>query len=73
MMEKRNAYRVLVGKPEGRRPLADLTGNARIILKWILINMTEGCGVHLPYESDQWQALLDTVLNFLLSKMRGIP
>jgi hypothetical protein len=29
---KRNAYRLLVGKPEGRRPL----GRRWIILRWIL-------------------------------------
>ena len=28
-------YRVLVGKPEGRRPLGDLGVDGRIILKWI--------------------------------------
>jgi hypothetical protein len=35
MGKKRNAYRILVGKPEGKRPL----GRPRcwwIILKWIL-------------------------------------
>jgi hypothetical protein len=31
MMERRDAYRVLMGKPGGRRPL----GRPRIILKWI--------------------------------------
>jgi hypothetical protein len=34
-MEKGNAHRVLVGKPEGRRPLENLTAEARIILKCI--------------------------------------
>jgi hypothetical protein len=36
MREKRNAYRLLVGKPEGKRPL----GRPRrewIILRWILV------------------------------------
>jgi len=34
--EKRNAYRVLVGKPEGKRLLEDLGIVGYIILKWIL-------------------------------------
>jgi hypothetical protein len=32
MGEKRTAYRILVGKPEGKRPL----GSGWTILKWIL-------------------------------------
>jgi hypothetical protein len=35
MGEKRNAYGVLVGKPERKRP-QDLDINAAIILKWNL-------------------------------------
>jgi hypothetical protein len=31
--ERRCAYRVLVGKPKGRRPLEDLGIDGRIILK----------------------------------------
>jgi hypothetical protein len=31
MMERKGLYRILVGKPEGKRPL----GRPRIILKWI--------------------------------------
>jgi hypothetical protein len=34
MGERRGAYRVLVGKPEGRRPLESGV-DGRIILKWI--------------------------------------
>jgi hypothetical protein len=29
---------VLIGKPEGKRPLRDLGAYGRIILKWILKN-----------------------------------
>jgi hypothetical protein len=36
MGERRGAYRVLVGKPEGRNHLTDLGLDGRIILKWIL-------------------------------------
>jgi hypothetical protein len=35
MGEKRNAYRILVGKPEFKRPLDQDVGGL-IILKWIL-------------------------------------
>jgi hypothetical protein len=36
MGESRGAYRVLVGKSEGRNHLEDPGVNGRIILKWIL-------------------------------------
>jgi hypothetical protein len=35
MGERRGAYRVLVGKPEGRRPLGDPGVDGRIILRRI--------------------------------------
>jgi hypothetical protein len=34
--EKRNVYRVFLGKPERKRKLEDLNLDGRIILKWIL-------------------------------------
>jgi len=34
--EKRNAYRVLVGKPEGKVPLEDLGIVRNTLLEWIL-------------------------------------
>jgi hypothetical protein len=36
MGEKRNAYRILVGNPEGKRPLGRPRRRGRIILKWIV-------------------------------------
>jgi hypothetical protein len=35
MREMRNAYRILVGKPEGKRPLARPWRRWKVILKWI--------------------------------------
>jgi hypothetical protein len=35
MGEGRGAYRVLVGKPEGKRPLGDLGINGKIVVRWI--------------------------------------
>jgi hypothetical protein len=34
--DKMNSYRILVGKPEGMRPLEDLDVDGWIILKWVL-------------------------------------
>jgi hypothetical protein len=42
MGQKRGAYRALVGKPEGRRPLEDPDVDARIILKWIFERLGGG-------------------------------
>jgi hypothetical protein len=39
MGEKRNAYGILVGKPEGKIPLGSPRSRWWIILKWILDKM----------------------------------
>ena len=45
MGEDRGVYRVLVGEPEGRRPLGDLGVDGWIILGWIEKNeMGWACG-----------------------------
>jgi hypothetical protein len=36
MGEGRGVYRVLVGRPKGKRPLEDLGTGGRITLRWIL-------------------------------------
>jgi hypothetical protein len=65
MRVKRNAYRILLGKPEGKRPL-------RIPrCTWvdnIKINLTEkGWGgmdwIDLAHDRDQWRVLVNTVMN----------
>jgi hypothetical protein len=38
MVERRDVYRILVGKPEGKRSLGDPGLSGRIILKWIFRN-----------------------------------
>jgi hypothetical protein len=69
MGEKRNAYRLLVGKPEGRRPLR------RPRYRWlhnIRMDLVEvGWGdvdwIGLAQDRDRWRAVVDSVLNL------GIP
>jgi hypothetical protein len=65
MGEKRNAYRILVGKPEAKRPL----GRPR--RRWVdNINMDlreigwDGVDwIDLAQNRDQWRALVNTVMN----------
>jgi hypothetical protein len=66
MGEKSNAYRLLVGKPEGKRPL----GRPR--RRWvdnIRIDLGEvGCGdvdwISLAQDRNRLRALVNSVLNF---------
>jgi hypothetical protein len=45
MGDRRGAYRVLVGRPEGRNHLKDLGIDGTIILKWIFKKWDGGHGL----------------------------
>jgi hypothetical protein len=68
MREKRNAYRILVGKPEGKRPLGTprrrWVDNIKIDLRVIGCDGVEW--IDLAQDRDQWRALVDTVMNLRL-------
>jgi len=65
MGEEKGAYRVLVGKPEGKRPLWRPTyrwvNNIRMDLQVV------GCGymdwIGLTQDRDRWQRLVSVVMN----------
>jgi hypothetical protein len=64
MGETRNAYRILVGKPEGQRPL----GRPRrrwvdnIIMDVREIGWDDMGWIELAQDRDQWRALVNTVI-----------
>jgi hypothetical protein len=65
MGKKRNAYRILVGKPEGKRPLGRPRrrwgDNIKMDLREIGWNGVEW--IDMVQDRDQWRALVNTVLN----------
>jgi hypothetical protein len=59
MGEGRGLYRVLVGKPEGKRPRGDPGVDWRILLRWIFITWDVGVWTGLgSLRIDSWQALV---------------
>jgi hypothetical protein len=64
--EKRKAYRILVGKPEGKRPLERprrrWADNIEMDLREIIRDGMDWIG--LAQDRDQWRALVNTDMNF---------
>jgi hypothetical protein len=63
--EKRNAYRILVGKPEGKRPLGRTKRRWVDNIKMDLRDTEWGDmdWIDLAQDRDQWRALVNTVMN----------
>jgi hypothetical protein len=63
--EKRNTYRILVGKPEGKRPLGTprrrWVNNIKIDLREVGWDGMDW--IDLAQDRGQWRALVNTVMN----------
>ena len=68
MGEGRGVHKVLVGKPEGKRPLGIPRRRWEDNIKMDLEEVRRGCGdwMELAQVRDRWRALVSTVMNFLV-------
>jgi hypothetical protein len=66
MRAKRNVYRVLVGKPQGKRPLGGPKCRwlDNIIIDLREIGWDDMDWIDLAQDRDQWRALVNTVIKF---------
>jgi len=74
MVEGRWVHRVLVGKPEVKRPLGRPRRRWEDNIKLDLQKVGGGCGdwIELAQDRDRWWALVSAVMNLRVPKMRGI-
>ena len=74
MGEGGGVHRVLVGKPEGKRPLGRPRRRWEDNIKMDLQEVGGDCEdwMELTQDRDRWRALASTVMNLRVPKMRGI-
>ena len=65
MEEGRGVHKVLMGKPEGKRPLGRPTLRWEDSIKMDLQEVGRSCGdwMELAQDSDRWRALVSTVMD----------
>ena len=64
--EGKGVHKVLVGKPEGKKPLGIPRRRWEDTIKMDLEEVGRGCGdwMELAQDRDRWQALVSMVMNF---------
>jgi len=74
MGEWRGVHRVFVGKAEEKRPMERLRRRWEDNIKMDLqeVGGASGEWIELAQDRDRWRALVSTVMNFRVPKMRGI-
>ena len=74
MGQGRGVYRALVGKPEGKRSLGRPKRRWEDNIKIDLQEVGGGCGDWMEFaqDRDRWRALVSTVMNLRVQKIRGI-
>ena len=71
--EGRRVHRVLVGKPEGKRPVGRPRHRREDNIKMDLQEVGGGCGdwMELVQDRERWRALVSTVMNLRVPKNVG--
>ena len=74
MGEGRGVHRVLVGKPEGKRPLGRPRRRWEDNIKMDVQEVGGSCGdlMELAQDRDRWRAFVSTVRKLWVPKMWGI-
>jgi hypothetical protein len=65
MAEKRNVYRLLIGEPEGKKPLGRPRDRSVNNIKMDVVEIVWGDldWIGLAQDRDQWRALMNAVMN----------